>query len=55
MKTLHHKKGFLKNLIAVTLVLIVTAFMFIYFHNTNNTVAATTDSIEIKINKVNKY
>lgn len=52
MIKLKNKKGLLVNLIAVTLVLIVTAFMFIYFNNTNNTVAATNDQIEIRVNKV---
>lgn len=40
------------NIFAVTLVLIVTALIFIYFSRSDKTVAATGDQIEITIDKV---
>ncbi len=40
------------NIVAVTLVLLVTAFLAFYFINTDHTVAAGENQIEIKIDKV---
>ncbi len=52
MKTRGNKKYFIMNIIAVTLVLLVTAFMFIYFNKTSSTVAAGENTIEIRVDKV---
>lgn len=52
MKKIKNKKFIFVNFIAVILVLLVTAFMFIYFKNTDNTVAAGENEIEIKVDKV---
>ena len=52
MKTLQNKRHLFANAIAVTLVLFVTAFMFIYFISTDKTIAATDGKIEIRVSKV---
>ena len=52
MKNLQQNKHLLKNIIAVALVFIVTAFIFIYFNSTNKTFAATDGKIKIKLDKV---
>ncbi len=52
MKTKANKKFILLYVVTVSLVLLVTAFMFIAFKNTDNTVAAGENEIEIKVDKV---